>query len=80
MVSSLLLKLRSVEIKDTYKYHMKKGGKIVHRGITTDLTRQEKDHQHAFPGARIWQVGRRTTLKAALKWEREGGTRRYRIS
>ena len=79
MVVNLFPKLRSVEVKDTYKYHMKKGGKIVHRGITTDLAQQEIDHQNAFSDARIWQVGRRTTHKAAVRWERAGGRRRYRI-
>ena len=65
--------------RDTYKYHLKKGGKIVHRGITTDLYRRESQHQSAFPGSKIKQVGRQTSRDAALKWEREGGKRRYRI-
>lgn len=65
--------------RDTYKYHMKKGGKVVHRGITKDLDRRETEHQSAFPGSKIKQVGRQTSHAAALKWEREGGKRRYRI-
>ena len=67
------------DVKDTFKYHMKRAGKVVTRGITTDLTRQEADHQSAFPGATIKQVGRRTTHKAAVQWERAGAKRRYRI-
>lgn len=63
--------------KDTYKYHLKKGRGVLHRGITDDMTRREVEHQRDYPGSRIQQVGRRTTRKAALKWEREGGKRRY---
>lgn len=64
--------------RDTYKYQLKKGHKVVHRGITYDLDRREAEHQERFPDAEIKQVGRKTTRKAALKWEREGGRRRYR--
>ena len=64
--------------RDTYKYHLQGGGKIVHRGITNDLGRREAEHQEKFPGAEIRQVGRRTTREAGLRWEREGGKRPYR--
>ncbi|MDP6513022.1 MAG: hypothetical protein QF878_07540 [SAR202 cluster bacterium] len=66
--------------RDTYKYQLKKGGKIVHRGITNDLDRRQQEHQDEYPNSRIKQVGRQTTREAALKWEREGGKRRYRNS
>ena len=61
--------------RDTFKYHLKVGNKIVHRGITNDLDRRESEHQDKFPNAKIEQVGRRTTRDAALEWEREGGKR-----
>lgn len=61
--------------RDTYKYHLKIGNKIVHRGITNDLERREAEHQQEFPGAKIKQIGNRTTREGALKWEREGGKR-----
>ena len=61
--------------RDTYKYHLKRGNTVVHRGITTDLKRREAEHQDAFPGAKIKQIGLRTTPEAGLKWEREGGKR-----
>ena len=64
--------------KDTYKYQLKVGGKIVHRGVTNDLDRRAEEHQATWPGSHIDQIGRKTTRKAALKWEREGGKRRYR--
>ena len=59
--------------RDTYKYHFKKGNKIVHTGITNDIDRREAEHQ-SKPGqskGHIKQVGLRTTRKAALEWEHE---------
>ena len=64
--------------RNTYKYHLKKGREVVHRGITNDLDRREAEHQQDYPGAEIKQIGRRTTREAALRWEREGGKRPYR--
>ncbi len=60
-------------MRDTYKYHLKDGKRIVHRGITNDLYRREQEHQDEYLGARIRQVGRKTTREAALEWERKGG-------
>lgn len=64
--------------KATFKYHLKEGTKVVHRGITDDLERREDEHQKEFPNTAIHQVGRRTTREAALRWEREGGKRPYK--
>ena len=64
--------------KDTYKYHLKQGKQVVHRGVTYDIARRESDHQKDHPGSTIHQVGRRTTREAALKWEREGAKRPYK--
>ena len=61
--------------QDTYRYHWKKENKVVHRGVTNDLYRRQAEHQEQFPGAKIEQIGRRTTRDAALRWEREGGKR-----
>ena len=61
--------------QDTYKYHLKKENKVVHRGVTNDLDRRQAEHQEQFPGAKIEQISRRTTRDAALRWEREGGKR-----
>ena len=66
--------------RDTYKYHLKKGGKVVHRGITNDLNRREAEHQKEFPGTTLRQVERRVTRESALKWERQGGKRSYKKS
>ena len=57
--------------RDTFKYHFKKGNKIVHRGITNDLERREQEHKQNYgDGGHIKQVGRVTTRDAALDWER----------
>ncbi len=58
--------------RDTYKYHFKKGNKIVHTGITNDLERREQEHKQDFgESGHIKQVGRVTTRDAALQWESE---------
>ncbi len=62
-------------MRDTYKYHLKNGQRIVHRGITNDLNRREQEHQVEYPRSKIKPVGRRSTRGAALKWERDGGKR-----
>jgi len=61
--------------RDTYKYHLIKDKKVVHRGITEDLTRREREHQEEFPRSHVKRIGRRTTREAALEWERRGGKR-----
>ena len=55
--------------RDTYKYHLKQGNKIIESGITDDMERREQEHQRKHPTAHIKQVGRRTTEEAALNWE-----------
>jgi len=65
-------------VRDTTKYHLKDGNKIVHRGITSrDPDIREAEHQVEFPDATLHKIGRNTTREAALKWEREGGKRPY---
>jgi len=68
----------TTEERDTYKYHLMQGGKVVYRDITYDPNRREAEHQREFPGSRIKQVGRRTTREKALKWKRRGGRRSYK--
>ena len=58
--------------RNTYKYHFKKGNRIVHTGITDDLERREQEHKLNFgESGRIKKVGHATTLDAALRWEKE---------
>ena len=59
--------------RDTYKYHFKRGNKIVHTGITNDLKRREQEHQQE-PGwgkGHIKQVGNAVTRASARRWEQE---------
>lgn len=57
--------------RNTYKYYLKKGNRIVHVGITNDLERRETEHRQERAGIHIYKVGNRTTRPAALKWEEE---------
>lgn len=61
--------------RDTYKYHLKIGNKVVHRGVTNDLDRREQEHLQKWPAGHIAQIGNRTTREAGLTWEREDGKR-----
>ena len=66
--------------RDTYKYHLKLGNKIIDKAVTRDLARREAAHQEEFPGSRVVQVGRRTTMEEALRWEcREKGLKRKKV-
>jgi predicted GIY-YIG superfamily endonuclease len=62
-------------MRDTYKYHQKRGNRILHRGITNDLSRRESEHRQKRPGSHISQVGNRTTRDAALRWGSTGRKR-----
>jgi predicted GIY-YIG superfamily endonuclease len=59
--------------RDTYKYQVRVGRKIVHGGITNDLERREQEHQQKWPKAKLTQVGRKTTPDAARAWEKDKG-------
>ena len=66
--------------RNTYKYHLKQGKKVIYHGITHDLVRREAEHQERFPGSHIEQVGRKTIWSAALQWKHREGKRRYSSS
>ena len=58
--------------RDTYKYHLKKGNRILQSGITKDLERRESEHQRKHgDDVHIKQVGRKTTRPAAKEWEKD---------
>ena len=65
---------------NTYKYQLIQKGKVVHRDITYDLTRREAEHQKTYPASHVRQIGRKTTRKDALRWQRQGVERRFRGS
>ena len=35
-------------MRDTYKYQIKRGNKIIHRGITNDLDRRHGEHKRTY--------------------------------
>ena len=53
-------------VRDHYKYHYKQGNKIVHTGITNDLSRRGIEHQAKFGSGHIFQVGHAVTKESAL--------------
>lgn len=58
--------------RNTYKYHLKRGNKIIRSGITNDLDRREDEHQREFgEDVHVKKVGRATTREAAQDWENE---------
>jgi len=59
--------------RDTFKYEFKVGNKIVHKGITNDLERREKEHQQGLPKGHIKQVGHAVAEESARDWEKEQG-------
>jgi len=63
------------EHRDTYKYQVKVGKKVIYRGITKDIDRRAAEHKARQPDSHIVQVGRRTTRDSAREWQRRGGKR-----
>ena len=57
--------------RDIYKYHLKRGNKIIRSGITNDLDRREQEHQQEYgPDVHITKVGRAITRDAAPTWRK----------
>ena len=57
--------------RDTHKYHLKRGNRIIRSGITNDPDRREKEHQRDYgKDVHIQKVGRVTTRDGARDWER----------
>ena len=58
--------------RDTNKCHFKQDHEFVNTGVTNDLKRREAEQWWNFgEDGHIVQVGRATTMDAALEWERE---------
>lgn len=60
------------EPRDTSKYAFMVGNQVVHRGITNDPDRREREHKASrkhWVSGRIIQVGNITTRNGALDWE-----------
>lgn len=64
--------VRTEPKRDTYKYHLKQGNKVIRSGITNNLDRREKEHQRELGNdVHIQQVGKRTTREGAREWEKK---------
>ena len=64
--------------RDTYKYRIKDGKRIVYYGTTNDLERREQEHRNdGMSFTSMEKVGRITTSAAAGAWE-EGEIKRYK--
>lgn len=58
--------------RDTNKYELMDGNKVVYVGITNDLERREAEHRsEGMQFTSITKVGNVTTRDAAEKWEEE---------
>ncbi len=56
--------------RDTYRYRLLKGGKIVHSGITGEPPRREREHRRdGLQFDTLQVVGPAVTRKTALEWE-----------
>ena len=64
--------VRTEPKRDTYKYHLKQGNKIIRSGITNNLDRREKEHQRKLgDDVHIQRVGNRATREGAREWEKK---------
>ena len=58
-----------MEKRDTYKYHVKQGNKILHTGITNHLDLRMFEYWQKYGDtAQVQQVGRAVTRKSGYKW------------
>lgn len=65
--------------RDTYKYRIKDGNRIVYYGTTNDLDRREQEHRNdGMSFTSMEKVGRITTNAAAGAWEEEE-IKRYKL-
>lgn len=55
--------------RDTYKYELTQGNKVVYVGITNDPARREMEHRQDKDFDRMRIIGRPSTLDSASQWE-----------
>lgn len=55
--------------RDTYKYELTQGNKVVYVGITNDPARREMEHRQDKDFDRMRIIGRPSTLDGASQWE-----------
>ena len=54
--------------RNTYRYQLKVGDRVVYFGFTTDLQRREQEHRGRWPNATIEPVGEPTSHREAWEW------------
>lgn len=57
--------------RNTEKYELKNGKKVVYVGVSKDAVERAKQHMNDKDFTHVKKVGRKTTREAAQKWERE---------
>ncbi len=55
--------------RNTYKYELTQGNKVVYVGITNDPARREMEHRQDKDFDRMRIIGRPSTLDGASQWE-----------
>lgn len=56
--------------RNTYKYVVKRLGRIVYHGVTSDISRREREHKARWSDCKVEQVGKKSTRESALNWRR----------
>lgn len=59
------------EPRDTYRYELKQGRKVVYRGITNDPERRCSEHSDDKNFTHMNIIGPRVTRESAEQWEKE---------
>jgi predicted GIY-YIG superfamily endonuclease len=57
--------------RDTYKYELTRGNKVVYVGTTNDPERREQEHRQNKNFDKMRLVGNVSTQSGALQWETE---------
>ena len=55
--------------RDTYKYELTKGNRVVYVGITNNPERREMEHHQDKDFDRMKIIGKASTLDGASQWE-----------
>lgn len=56
--------------RNTYRYRLTLGNRVILHGFTTDLARRETEHQLRWPEARVEPVGDPISHQEAWEWEK----------
>jgi predicted GIY-YIG superfamily endonuclease len=55
--------------RDTFKYELKRGNKVVYAGITDDFQRRLNEHSKDKHFTTMQKVGNKVTRQSARQWE-----------